>query len=221
MNFTVDQFIGVFHRFNEAIWPLQLVAYALGILCIVALVAKARSRQRLLPATLALFWAFMGIVFMWGFETDIMKPAYLFGALFVAEAAALVWSGVVRGRIVFEVAGGARLVAGAGMIVYALAVYPAIGALAGHAYPDAPLFGVAPCPTTIFTFGLLLMTRRFPWAVAVVPLLWSAFGSVAAFRFGIVEDLGLLASGIVTLGFVLAARRQAHTRHEAAPGMPA
>jgi hypothetical protein len=217
MSFTVGQFIDVFHRYNEAIWPLQLVAYALGVVLVALLFSRSTSRHRVIPAALAVYWAFMGVVFMWAFETDIMKAAYLFGALFVVEAGLLLWHGVVRARIVFEPVRGARLAAGLAMIAYALVAYPVIGALAGHGYPDAPLFGVAPCPTVIFTFGLLLTTRRFPWPVALVPLLWAAFGSNAAFRFGIYEDIGLLVSGLVTVGFALAALRRTRSPRTSSP----
>lgn len=211
MNFTVEQFIEVFHRYNEAIWPLQLVAYALGVAVLAALFAQLSFRDRFIPAVLASFWALMGVVFMWIFETDIMAAGYFFGALFVAQAGILLWLGLVRGSMTFELARGPRLIAGLAMIAYALAVYPVVGALAGHGYPDAPLFGVAPCPTAIFTFGVLLAARRSPRLALVVPLLWAAFGSNAAFRFGIVEDLGLLASGLVTLAFLLAEWRQGTT----------
>lgn len=206
MNFTVDQFIEVFQRYNEAIWPLQLVAYALGLAALVLLFSRGAARDRAIPAVLAVFWGFMGIVFMWVFETDIMKAAYVFGALFLVEAALLLWHGVLRGRLSFERASGARLWAGLAMIAYAMAVYPIVGALAGHGYPEAPLFGVAPCPTAIFTFGMILAARRFPWTLAVIPLLWAALGSNAAFRFGIVEDYGLLVAGLVTASVLVAER---------------
>lgn len=39
------------------------------------------------------------------------------------------------------------------LILYALIGYPAFGYFAGHHYPSVPVFGVAPCPTTIFTIG--------------------------------------------------------------------
>jgi hypothetical protein len=87
--------------------------------------------------------------------------------------------------------------------VFALVLYPIIGYSVGHRYPNAPTFGL-PCPTTIFTLGLLLfsvepVSRR----VFVVPLLWAAVGSLAAFQLGVAEDLGLLAAGIATVAVML------------------
>ena len=66
------------------------------------------------------------------------------------------------------------------MIVYAMLLYPAIGALAGQSYPAVPVFGVAPCPLVIFTFGVLLLADPLPLRLLIVPLLWSLVGGSAA-----------------------------------------
>lgn len=81
-------------------------------------------------------------------------------------------------------------------ILFALIVYPILGCFFGHVYPSSPTFGL-PCPTTIFTFGLLLLNeKKCPLAVLIIPFLWSIIGFMAAFQFGIVEDTGLLVAGL-------------------------
>jgi hypothetical protein len=76
-----------------------------------------------------------------------------------------------------------RLV-GAGIVGYALVVYPLLNVLLGHRYPAMPTFG-APCPTTIATFGLLTWaTPRPPWFVWPIPILWALVGTSAAFTLG-------------------------------------
>ncbi len=78
-----------------------------------------------------------------------------------------------------------------------MVIYPVLGHFLGHVYPNSPTFG-APCPTTIFTFGLLLWTTtRVRWYILVIPCLWAIVGSSAAISLGIREDTGLLVSGIV------------------------
>ena len=73
--------------------------------------------------------------------------------------------------------------------------YPALGDALGHRYPAAPTFGL-PCPTTIFTIGLLLWAaHRMPRAVLVIPIVWAVFGFQAAVFLGVREDLGLLVAG--------------------------
>ena len=104
----------------------------------------------------------------------------------------------------FRLRRDARTVLSLAMILYALLLYPALGALAGHAWPAVPAFGVAPCPTTIFTIGLLVLA---PWRVArwliVLPVLWSAAGGSAALLLGVPQDYGLIAAGLAALAVAL------------------
>ena len=65
------------------------------------------------------------------------------------------------------------------------------------------MFGLVPCPTTIFTFGMLLLAGRPRRLLLWLPLLWSAIGFFAAIKFGIREDIGLLLAGMVTAVIIL------------------
>ena len=90
--------------------------------------------------------------------------------------------------------------------MYALIVYPALGYWLEHRYPAAPTFGL-PCPTTIFTFGILLWTnRRVPFYVLAIPLAWSVMGFWAAISLGITQDLGLLAAGLIGSSLIILRR---------------
>jgi Family of unknown function (DUF6064) len=68
------------------------------------------------------------------------------------------------------------------------------------------MFGLVPCPTTIFTFGMLLLAARPKRPLLWPPLVWSVIGFFAAVKFGISEDVGLLLAGIVTAAIVLRLR---------------
>ncbi|HKB86940.1 MAG TPA: DUF6064 family protein, partial [Ignavibacteriaceae bacterium] len=64
-----------------------------------------------------------------------------------------------------------------------------------------------PCPTTIFTFGILLWTtKKIPGYVLIIPLIWAALGISAALQLGIKEDLGLFAAGILSAGLIFTSR---------------
>jgi Family of unknown function (DUF6064) len=90
------------------------------------------------------------------------------------------------------------------LMIYAMLIYPLIGTLLGHGYPRSPSFGVAPCPTTIFTFGLLLWTNaRVPKIVLIIPFLWALLGFSAALSLGVREDLGLLLAGVLSVAMLL------------------
>jgi hypothetical protein len=110
----------------------------------------------------------------------------------------------VRNRLSFRTSRRLNGILGAILIVYALAIYPLIGYALGRNFPTSPTFGV-PCPTTIFTFGLLLWTdKKIPLNLLIVPVLWSLVGTSAALIFGIKEDFGLLVAA--TMGTTAIAR---------------
>jgi hypothetical protein len=203
--FTVDQFLDVFGRFNAAIWPAQLGAYGLGVLAL-ALALRGGRGARAVPFLLAGAWAFVGVAYHLVFFADVNPAARLFGWLFLLQAA-LFLRVAFRRPFSFRWARGPRAVAGLVLVAYAGILYPLLGEAAGRAYPRAPVFGVAPCPTTIFTFGLLLLAAgEVPWWLLVIPGVWALVGVSAALQLGIREDLGLLVAALVVVGFELLRR---------------
>lgn len=196
MPFTREQFFDSLGRYNDAVGPAPLGLVALSLFA-VALVVTGRGRSRAIPVIVAALWTWMAVAYHFAIFTLINPAAWAFGVAFLG-AAALFLARALRGGMVFEVPRGAARFVSAGLLLYAWIGYPLVGWLAGHVYPKTPTFGL-PCPTTIFTLGLLLLVRRpAPLAVFVVPLVWSGIGSVAAFRFGVVEDYGLSIAGVVT-----------------------
>jgi hypothetical protein len=190
--FTREQFLQVFARYNEAVWPLQWIAWLLGLATCIAVARAGSLRERAVPAVLALLWVWTGIAYHGVFFSVINRAALLFGALFVLQGllfAACAWRGTLRF--------GRRGIAAAlawGLALYALVAYPLLGLYAGHGYPQIPLFGVTPCPLVLFTFGMLLLAVRVPWWLLVVPVAWSLVGGSAAFLLGVPQDWPLLFS---------------------------
>jgi hypothetical protein len=135
------------------------------------------------------------------FFARVNPIATAFGAAFLVQAGLFAWEGL-RGRSELGWIPGPRGAAALALVGYAAVVYPVLGGHGGHGWPRAPVFGVAPCPTTIFTFGVLLLSRRPlpPWLL-VVPVLWALLGVSAALQLGIREDLGLVAAAAVLLAF--------------------
>jgi hypothetical protein len=66
------------------------------------------------------------------------------------------------------------------------------------------MFGVTPCPVTIFTFGVMLMTtERFSRWLLVIPFIWSLIGGSAAILLNVPQDWLLLFSGVITIALIL------------------
>jgi Family of unknown function (DUF6064) len=196
--FTIEQFLGVFVSYNAAIWPAQIVAYFLGVLVVTALWLKRPLASRLILSVLALMWTWNGIGYQFLFFTTINPAAKLFAGFFVLQALLFAGCAVAAHSVWFRIERDFRSVAGIAFIIYALLIYPILGIWAGHGLMAGPMFGVAPCPTTIFTIGLLLLARgRWVVWLSIIPILWSVVGLAAALQLGIPEDLALPVAGFV------------------------
>jgi hypothetical protein len=204
--FTREQFLANFGRYNETVWPLQLVLAALALAGLVGLFAGGLRGCRFTFAVLGFLWLWMAFVYHAAFFSAINPAAWLFAALFAAGGIAFGWA-VRAAAPAARPSRGLRAAAGWLLVAYALAGYPAAAHLAGQRYPELPTFGL-PCPTTIFTLGVLLLIAAPPRRLFVVPLLWSAIGTMGAVQLGIPQDYGLTAAGAIALGFVLTRRRR-------------
>jgi hypothetical protein len=212
----VETLLELFTRYNQDLWPLHVVAYALGILLVALLLAApAGTANRTIPVVLGALWIWQGVVFQGMYATDVdtvLGTAY--AALFVAQGLLLIAVGV-RAELAFT--RGARTLGqriGWAALAYALLIYPLIGIALGHGWPESPLFGMAPCPTTIATFGLLLLARPpIRRLLLAIPLLWAVLAPPAAVSRGVWEDTGLVAFGLAA-AIILLRRRQppAHTK---------
>lgn len=175
----------------------------LGMMVIYFSIKKTKWADKAIILSLSLLWLWMGIVYHLLFFTSINKAAYLFGALNILQAAAFLFWGLFRGALSFKFHSNLYGWTGVVLLAYALVIYPILSYGLGHIYPSSPTFGL-PCPTTIFTFGLLLWTdKKLPLVVFIIPFLWSIVGFSAALSLGIKEDTGLLISGLVSVSLIL------------------
>ena len=198
--FSRQAFFEVFEAYNLAVWPAQILLIALAVAALVTVIRPVRHGDATIAAILAAFWMWMGVVYHMVYFTAINPAAWGFGTLFVLQGLVFLLAGVYRGRLSFRYRSGAVAHLGSILILYALLIYPLLGYLLGHRYPESPTFGL-PCPTTIFTFGLLLWTdRKVPYYVLIIPVLWAVVGFSAALSLGVLEDIGLLVAAVVAVG---------------------
>jgi Family of unknown function (DUF6064) len=206
--FTAEQFYGVFRDYNDAVWPAQFFLVALALAAVALALRRLRWSGVGVSAILGFLWAWIAVVYHLAFFTRISSPAYAFAVVSMAGAAVFVWQGVIRRRLEFRWAPGWRSASGVALIVFALVVYPVWSAFVGHRYPATATFGL-PCPTTIFTLGVLAFAARpYPRSPLIAPLLWCFVGAQAAFLLNVPADLGLIAAAVVGIGLLVTARQQ-------------
>ena len=206
--FSLGDFLNIFKEYNETVFPLQIVYYFVAFLCIYLIFIKYKYVNKIVSITLSFFWLWIGVVYHLIFFSAINPAAYIFGALFIIQALLFMIWGVFKKNLSFEYKKTTNNVLGVVFLLYALIIYPLLGYQLGHVYPYSPTFGL-PCPTTIFTFGLLLFSnKRVPVLLLVIPLIWSVIGFSAAINLTIYEDTGLIVAGATAVTLLLINNRK-------------
>jgi hypothetical protein len=206
--FSHDAFVDVFRLYNQAIWPAQVVAYGLAGLALASLLRPSPGADRLALGLLAGMWLWTGILYHGLFFSAINGAAIAFALVFALQGGFFAWLAVRPHVFAFTIGKAGTSLVGLAFVIYAMLVYPLVGALVGQTYPGVPVFGVAPCPVVIFTFGMLLLARRrVPVGLLVIPGLWSLIGGSAAFLLSVPQDWSLLFSGVVAIPLILRTNR--------------
>lgn len=192
--FSHDAFLDVFGAFNATLWPAVVLLWVITAGFALRWFRVGRLEARALFALLAVHWAWSAIAYHWFYFRAINQAAALFAAMFALQAGFFAWLAVTsRGRT--TTSRNLRGLVGGALVLYGL-VYPFVGLGFGLELPRLPLFAV-PCPTTLVTAGLLVTSVGVPRSANILPMLWAAVGSVAAFALGIRADLGLVVAGVV------------------------
>ena len=201
-SFTIDELLLVFERFNLTIWPLQIIAYIFGLMAVFFAIKQTKHAMRVVSAILSFFWLWAGIVFCLIYWAPSYKYAYGFGVLCIIQGLLFLISACKPN---LSDCPRSQLYSTTGIlfICYAMAVYPLFGYFLGHVYPKSLPFGLVPCPTTIFTFGLfLLIHKKFPRYYLIVPFIVTIAGLLAVYK-GVYEDIGLFLAGLIGTFLIL------------------
>ena len=192
--FTREQFFDLFVAYNEALWPAVVALWIASALIVARRLSARLQHDRWVSALLVGHWAWSALAYHVAFFTSINPAAWLFAVLFLGQAVLLFRVGVVQRRLSFAPWGNAWAPFAWGLIAYSLA-YPFINAIDHRSLLRIPTFGL-PCPTTIFTTGVLMLATPRCWSLAVVPVIWAAIGGSATFLLGVYADVALPIAGV-------------------------
>ncbi|NDW02630.1 DUF6064 family protein [Salipiger sp. PrR002] len=203
MPFSREEFFAIFAAWNTAAWPYWLLAYPAGLIMLVLCLRGTGRAPRVVLALLGVMWIVCGAGYQWAYFAQINPAARGFALGFVLEGALLIAFAIttdVRISARCDLRTALALV----IMVYGLVLYPLVGWAFGHSYPEMPIFGIAPCPTVIFTLGaLMLMSGRGVGCLLVVPFLWGGVGGSAALLLGVPQDYGLIAATVIAAALML------------------
>ena len=194
--FTKEQFFDLFERYNWGVFPAQLVLLFLAFGAVVLVHSKLGFRTKAIGSFLGLLWFWTGIVYHIAFFSQINPIAIFFGAAFIIQGVLLVLTTYRSDVFNFSFAASGKDYLAYFFILFGLILYPLIGLVEGHKLSQTIAIGL-PCPSTIVTFGfLLLAARRLPRYLLIIPSLWSIIGLTAAISFGVYQDIVMLVAAI-------------------------
>ena len=184
--FSPRVYYRLFELHNEALWPLQIVTLALGLLVLVLLAGRPSAAQRLVPAVLAAAWLWIGWSFFWRSYATVNWASPYMAPAAALQAGLLIWLTTLRGSIDFTGASGGMRIAALAILGGSVLLYPlaAIG-MEGRSWRSAELFGIAPDPTALATLAAAALARgRARWAISIVPALWCAVSGATLWAIG-------------------------------------
>ena len=183
--------------YNVSIFPMQIITLVVAvILTYLLFVRPSAIVNKLIKVYLSL--TFIWFVFMFPFE-GVLKIT--FGLLHLAIAIFFfIDIFTAKTEFKFPETSGKRTFM-LFFIFSAFALYPLIEYMSGHIYPKVLLFGVAPCPTVIFSLALLIgavpKVGKLIFILLIFPAIFS--GLSVPIMLGVWADLLLLVSGIYGL----------------------
>lgn len=172
--FSLRVYERLFVLHNQALWPAQWLALALGAGLLLALWYPGAGRLRLVTALLAAAWAFVAWAFLWQRYAPIHWGIRYLVPLFALQALLVLVLGPWRGGLVQPSRRQASRGLGLGLVAYAVFLHPLTALLHGRGLAGAEVIGLTPDPLAIATLGVaaLVHPARRGWALLVIPVLW-------------------------------------------------
>jgi hypothetical protein len=179
--FSREAYYRLFALHNDALWPTPIVTAVLGFGLVALVLRDGRQTNRPIAGVLAGCWLLVAWAFHWERYTPINQAAPYFAAGFALQALLVAWFGVARGSLRFRAGRDIASRVGLSLVLFAVVAHPLIGVLVGRAWGEAAIFGIAPDPTVVATFGLLLIARGWVrWALLPIPVIWCAINGAIA-----------------------------------------
>jgi len=186
-----------------------ILTYVLAIVALLMVFRKSTHSNRIISFALTFLWLWIGVVFgmiVFGpFPTvlagiEMTGSWYLFGSLFAIHGIIMLYFGVVKDTMSFTWKPDNRHYIGLVIIIFGLIIYPFVGVLTGRVFPEYPIFGIMPCPVTLFTIGLLLWSDVKPsLPLVIIPIFWALMGIIPVLFYEVYADIGTILAGIIAI----------------------
>jgi len=198
---TVEQFFKVIENYNLFVFPMQIIWIALSTIALLMYFYRNNKTNFFVGLLLGFIWIWGGIVYHLSFFTAINKAAYGFGILFIIQGILLIINVFSCKDTLPEKTNHIRKNFALFLIIFAIFIYPVLVYFIENNFNTIITLGL-PCPTTILTFGfILLLSEKVKVYLLIIPLLWSLIGTTAAAKFGVYPDIMLIISALIVVYF--------------------
>jgi hypothetical protein len=183
--------------YNVSIFPMQIITLVIAVILTCLLFVRPSTIVNKL-IKIYLSFTFVWFALMFPFE-GVLKIG--FGLIHILIAI-LFFIDIFTAKIEFKFpeTSGKRCFM-LFLIFSAFALYPLIEYMSGYLYPKILLFGVAPCPTTIFSLALLIgavpKVGKIIFILLIFPAIFSGLSTPT--MLGLWVDLLLLFTGVYGL----------------------
>lgn len=202
--FAPHTYYRLFELYNDALWPGQFLALAVGAAIFALLLRRRAERSRAVPAILAVSWLWVAWAFLLTRYDTINWAAKYFAAAFVLQALLLIAISLRR-RAHLTPSSDTKNRFGLALFLFALAVQSLLGPLLfGRLWTQVEIFALAPDPTAVATLGVLLLSvrGRAAWLLMPFPLLWCAISAATLWTMGSPEAWVMTIVPAATLGCI-------------------
>ena len=194
---TTDQFFSIFEKYNNSIFPVQIILFLLSICALIAIGSRFRQKDKFVAGFLGVLWLWMVIGYHIAFFSGISRIALGYGVLFILQGLFLLWEGVLLYNLKFVFRMSIQAYLGYFFILYGLIIYPVVGYMIETNLLRTISVGL-PSPTIILTFGfLLLCDKKFSKYLLIIPSLWAVIGISGVIKPGIYQDSVMLIAAII------------------------
>lgn len=207
--FSPRAYYALIERYNQDVWPWHLATSAVGVAMSLALARPRPDWMRLGTAALGVSWLWIAWAFMWARYETINWAATWLAAAFAVQGVLLLLAAVAKSGMQPPQRRPVAIVASAGLLGFAVAVYPFVAPAMGRGWPVAEVFGIAPDPTAVGTLAWLAAAASggIRWGLMVIPAFWCATTGATIWALGVSDIFLAPVSAVVAIAVAVLARR--------------
>ncbi len=179
--FSPEVYFRLFELYNKDIWPAQLASPVFAVAIIFLARHGARHQSRVISLGFAAMWLWVGYAYYAVRYATINDWAVVLAWIAALQAILFLVSAVRHTPVRYQTDRSIAGVAGAVLVALAAFLYPFLTFAVGRNWRGAEIFGFAPDPTMVATFGLVLLSMsKSRWILIPLPLLLAVVSGMTA-----------------------------------------